>query len=146
MPQQPIMKKLFFATVIILSTLLLTGCIKNIVPLPEKESYQYIYQLEESLDLDSAGRVRTKTYDNGDGVFNIAYLTTTIIGPDAYTILRERLNKLGGEGCQEGTNETSIVCIIGQVHVEMKRTSTDAPSVFIRIEDPYNGRNQYEEK
>lgn len=102
--------------------------------------------MENDLDLDTAGRLSTKKYDNGDGVFSIIYMQVTVIGPDAYIIVRERLNNLEDGICEEAASETYIECYIGQVHVEMRRTSLEAPSILIRIKDPHNGRNQNEEK
>lgn len=142
-----VIKKLSFVALMLTSVFLLSGCIKNITPLPQEERYKYINQMEEALELETAGEVGTKTYDDGDGVFTRSYMRTTVTSVEAYPIMRERLNDLGLPGaCEEGSKELSMVCIIGQVNIEIGRASTEAETTYIIITDPYNGRNQNEEQ
>lgn len=141
MPQKYIMKKLVFITAMMFFTLLLSGCVQGIMPLPFTERYQNIHQTEEALELDTAGEVSEKIYDDNDGVFNESYIKMEVTGSEAYSIVVDHLKKITTNPCRENRDDLALECSVGQVRVQLTRDSLESPVVYIKISDAYGGRD-----
>lgn len=134
-------KKLASVLLVIATAIPLSGCVKGATPLPYAQRYQYIHQTEEALDLDTAGEVGEKIYDDNDGVFNESYIKTEVVGSETYSIVNERLKNIATASCRDDNDQLVLECGVGQVLVKMQRDSLESPIVYIKISDRYSGQD-----
>jgi hypothetical protein len=120
---------------------LLSGCGSGLTALPDEERYQYINEVKDIADPESAGKITTGGYDTGDGVFSPSSYRVTIEGKDTYNILKERLKEAPENGCQEAADTTYISCKIKQADIKITRKTIDATETKFEIVDTMGGRN-----
>lgn len=125
-------------------TTILSGC-QGLMPLPDKERYQFINKVKDDMDYASAGKVIRKGYDNNDGVFNASYFSTDIEGSNTYDVLSTRLKELSNNKCYNSPAPATgdqTYCSIGHVEIKVYRESSEINKVRLVISDSLSGRSE----
>lgn len=123
-------------------TTILSGC-QGLMPLPDKERYQFINKVKDDMDYASAGKVIRETYDNNDGVFNASYFVVRLEGDNSFEILSERAKKVSDDTCHTSPSPATgdqTYCSVGQVDIKVYRENSETDKVRLSISDSFSGR------
>lgn len=123
-------------------TTILSGC-QGLMPLPDKERYQFINKVKDDMDYSSAGKASGGHYDNNDGVFNPSYFVVNIKGENSFDVLSERAKKLSHDKCYNSPRPAvgdQTWCVVGQVDIKVYRETSETDKILLSISDSFSGR------
>lgn len=125
-------------------TTILSGC-QGILPLPDKERYQFINKVKDDMDYASAGKIVEEHYTDTDGVFNASAFVVNIEGDDSFDVLSNRIKKMSNDNCFNSPAPAigdQTYCSIGHVKITVYRETSESDKIQLVISDPSNGRSK----
>lgn len=123
---------------IVVVALSLSGC-GQYKTLPTEKRYQYIDQIKNAVDINSAGAIINGEYDYNSGPLAPSKYRVEIEGKDSYQLLTHRIKELPEtKGCIESKVEFS--CHNGQVDIFVTKSgSSESPAAVFELIDLSSG-------
>lgn len=126
-------------TVITVVAIFIANTISELTPLSFEDRHQFVNQVKDKLEVDTAGEIVSETY-KGDGFLGGSYLYVDYEGEESFEVLSKRAQAISDKPCivRDGIPEGSVECTLGQVEFSVY----DYPGgAKLTIMDYNNGRD-----